>query len=268
MPALAIVIIAVLTIMVVGLGNIALNYRVRVRRAQDERHGSPIPLIPLEQFDPVFAHGPFGPTTAAEVRLLGEGDGVPGGTTDRETWILAALAKRAACLFEFGTCTGKTAYLWAVNSKPTAMIRTLTLRPSDRPMYESAPGDSAEATEFALNESAFAEFLYTDTAAAAKITQLYGDSKHFDESLLAGQCDLIFIDGSHASSYVKSDTAKALRMVAPGGVILWHDYRGPTGTTKDVFNHLNVLCKTRSLVRFAHTSLVAYRAPAGAPRDG
>lgn len=54
--------------------------------------GWPIPTVPLAQLDPVFAHGPLGPTVAAEVRFLGEGDGVPGGANDCETWILSAPA--------------------------------------------------------------------------------------------------------------------------------------------------------------------------------
>ena len=36
--------------------------------------------------------------------------------------------------------------------------------------------------------------------------------------------DLIFIDASHSHRYASSDTTKAFEMLAPGGVILWHDY--------------------------------------------
>ena len=251
-----------LGVLVVVLAHLTLKYRAKARQARDAGYGSPIPTVALEAFDPVFARGRFGPTTAAEVRFLGEGDGVPGGASDRETWILATLAKKANALFEFGTCTGKTAYLWAINSPAGSTVATLTLSPEDLMRYAQAEGDDREAQKFALDESAFTEFLYTGTPAAAKIRQLFGDSKAFDAEAWAGRCDLIFVDGSHARSYVESDSRKALRMVAPGGVILWHDYRGPTGPTKDVFHALNALAGEVALVRFAGTSLVAYRAPA------
>jgi hypothetical protein len=76
-------------------------------------------------------------------------------------------------------------------------------------------GDAAEAFEAAREESTFASFVYSGTAAESKITQLYGDSKAFDETSYHGKCDLIFIDGSHAYSYIESDTQKALKMIAP-----------------------------------------------------
>jgi len=35
---------------------------------------------------------------------------------------------------------------------------------------------------------------------------------------------MVFVDAGHTYRYVKSDTEKALKMLRPGGVILWHDY--------------------------------------------
>jgi hypothetical protein len=70
--------------------------------------------------------------------------------------------------------------------------------------------------------------------------------------------DLIFIDGSHAHSYVESDTKKALRMIKPGGIIFWHDYRG-SNRAPGVFETLNAFSKTLKLVHIAGTSLVAYK---------
>ncbi|HET7631632.1 MAG TPA: class I SAM-dependent methyltransferase [Gemmatimonadaceae bacterium] len=257
---IAIIVLAVLTFV---LGHLTLKYRAMIRRTRDSGYGAPIPTVALEAFDPVFACGPFGPTTAAEVRFLGEGDGVPGGASDRETWILAVLATRARSLFEFGTCTGKTAYLWAINSPADAAVATLTLAPQDQARYAHAEGDAHEAQKFALRESSFTEFLYSGTAAEPKIRQLFGDSKALDTAPWQRKCDLIFVDGSHARSYVESDSRKALAMVAPGGIVLWHDYRGPTGSTRDVYHVLNELSRDVKLARFAGTSLVAYRAPAG-----
>jgi predicted O-methyltransferase YrrM len=177
--------------------------------------------------------------------------------------VLATLSRGAHRMFEFGTATGRTAYLWAVNSPPDARVHTLTLPPEAAGDYAAARGDSRRAATRALGESAYSRFRYTGTPAEAKVDQLYGDSKAFDETPYVGRCDLVFVDGSHAYSYLESDSAKALRMLAPGGICLWHDYRGRYGATRDVYRYLNRLARTLPLVKLRGTSLVAYRHPGG-----
>ena len=217
----------------------------------------PIPKVPVDQLDPRFRTDELGPTLAAEVRFVGRGTlRVPGGTSDTEAWILAVLARDARALFEFGTCTGKTAYLWARNAPPASRVTTLTLPPREHHLYQPAPGDDPAAEAFALAESAPGRFLYEGTEVAGRIEQLYGDSKQFDERPYAGSCDLVFVDGSHAYSYVVSDSAKALAMVRPGGLILWHDY---SPECRGVFRALNELSRRVSLTHILGTTLVAHR---------
>lgn len=38
------------------------------------------------------------------------------------------------------------------------------------------------------------------------------------------RCDAVFIDGDHSRKGVMHDTALALELCRPGGIILWHDY--------------------------------------------
>lgn len=124
----------------------------------------PLPTTRLQDIDPVFTPDRFGPTRATEVSFIGHGPiAVPGGTSDGEAWVLAVLAKKAECLFEFGTCTGKTAYLWSRNAPANAQIVTLTLGPTQRDSYQSAAGDNTQDERFALEESNFTEFIYSDT---------------------------------------------------------------------------------------------------------
>ncbi|HEU0078646.1 MAG TPA: class I SAM-dependent methyltransferase [Longimicrobiaceae bacterium] len=238
-----------------------LRYRRFVREAFAKVE-PPIRPVRLEDFDPLFQMDEMGPTLRAEVAFVGTGDGVPYGTSDLEAWVLAVLAKPAARMFEFGTATGKTAYLWARNSGPEARVTTLTLAPDQVAAYAGDAADSDEGTRTALAESVFTRFFYTGTPVEGKVEQLFADSKQLDVEPYAGSFDLVFVDGSHAYSYVKSDTEKALRMVRPGGVVLWHDYRGPQGPTADVYTYLNELGASLPLVRLEGTSLVAYRAPA------
>jgi predicted O-methyltransferase YrrM len=164
-------------------------------------------------------------------------------------------------MFEMGTCTGKTAYLWARNSPPDAKVVTVTLAPDHLGDYTTESTDDPTDVRFALRESSHTDFLYTGTAVAHKVEQLFADSKALDVSPWAGQCDLVFVDGSHAYSYVVSDSAKALELVAPGGLVLWHDYAGPRHAS-GVFRALNELAQRIPLVRIEGTTLVAYRKPA------
>src|SRR5262245_41932315 len=41
---------------------------------------------------------------------------------------------------------------------------------------------------------------------------------------LGGEADIMFIDGDHGCVAVEHDSALALDIVRPGGIIIWHDY--------------------------------------------
>jgi len=239
-----------------------LSYRRRLYMVLGRDLGFPIPTIALKEFDPRFVPGPFGVSLDAEVWLLPELGRVVGGVNERELWILGALAKGARCLFEFGTATGRTTYVMARNATPDAVVGTLTLAPEQVASYASVAGDSRTAAHAALDETRFRSFVYSGTEVESRVRQYFGDSKAFDDTDWLGRCDLVFIDGSHAYSYIQSDTQKAFRMVKSGGIVLWHDYRGSRGSTRDVYRFLNELRATHPLVRLAGTRIVAWRAPA------
>lgn len=250
-------------VLVLAASTVALAWYVLRMRA--EKHGRglfgpwPVPVVALEDFDARFKAGPLGPSRETEIAFIGAYR-VPGGVSDLETWVLGSLAKDAQAIFEFGTATGKTTYLLARNAPDDATVTTLTLGPEQLSQYQGEASDDPAAEKAAAEESRFEAFYYSGTEVEPKITQLFGDSKSFDAAPYAGQCDLVFVDGSHAYSYVKNDTEKALAMTRPGGVILWHDYRGPR-RTKGVYQALNERKDELGLVRLKGTSLVAYRKP-------
>jgi hypothetical protein len=220
-----------------------------------------LPQISLADVSPVFNTNRFGPMLESEVHFMGRGDlCVPGGTSDSEAWILATLAKNALNMFELGTCTGKTSYLMARNSKPEAKVFTLTLPPEEIKKYEQTSHDDKIATNNALSESAFTNFFYSGTSVEKKIQQLFCDSKNFDENKYLNFFDLIFIDGSHAYSYIKSDTEKCMKMLKKDGIILWHDYSGVNKGSKDVYRYLNELSQKYELFHIKETSFVMYKA--------
>lgn len=259
--SLAFLVLALLCLLAAGVF-LVLYLRERAERKRRNLSGDwPIPTVSAEEVDAAFRPGRFGPGLDAEVSFVGMGPFiVEGGTSDVEAWMLAVLAKRARQLFEFGTCTGKTAYLWARNTPPDAKIVTLTLAPEERSAYRSESSDDPEDTSNALSESGYTTFLYSGTPVESKIEQLFGDSKALDPTPWAGRCDLVFVDGSHAYSYVVSDSEKALQLVRPGGLVLWHDYAGPRHSP-GVYRALNELAQRLPLRRIAGTMLVAYRKP-------
>jgi hypothetical protein len=219
----------------------------------------PVQRVPPHAVIPELAPGQLGPPRESEIAFISNYR-VPGAISDLETWILCNLAKRARLVFEFGTATGKTTYLFARNAPEEARIVTLTLDPRTAASYQTAAGDEAAARVSALEESIFEQFVYTGSPVQEKVTQLYGDSKTFDETPWLGLCDLVFVDGAHAYSYVQSDSRKALAMVRPGGAVLWHDYSGPRGA-HGVYRALNELARDIELHHLAGTSLVFHRRP-------
>jgi predicted O-methyltransferase YrrM len=238
---------------------VAWTYRYRFYLATGRDQGYAIPTARLQDFHPPFRTGRHGPGLAAEVVFIGGAESVKAGVTDREAWILSVLAKEARTIFEFGTATGKTTYLLARNAAPEARVVTITLDPAETDGYRHEKGDGRKARDKALGESIFRTFLYSGTDVESKITQLFGDSKTFDPTPYSGQCDLIFVDGAHAYSYVMNDSRKAFEMLSPTGIILWHDYKKKRAT-RDVVRALNELSRERRLVRLAGTHLVVHKA--------
>ena len=239
-----------------------IHYRNRVYRltGNNKNHQMIIPTVNLETFHTAFRSGDFGTTNDAEVRIILRGDSqVDGGTSDLEAWILSVLAKYSKNMFEFGTCTGRTTYHWGRNSSDDAKIVTLTLHPDQVSSYIHSGKDNETAHEVAISESNYTKFFYSGTDIENKITQLFMDSKDLDETEYPEMFDLIFIDGSHAYSYIKSDTEKALKMLKNGGIILWHDYNKNIPEIRDVYNFLNELRNSLDIVHLQGTNIVAYR---------
>ena len=219
-----------------------------------------IEKVQIDAFDVRFKPEEQGPSKKTEIFFIGS-HGTRGSTSDFETWILCTVAKSAQNIFEFGTFTGKTTYLLAKNAPETGKVVTLTLSPEEVALYSESKADHLQDTKAAIEESIFSKFYYSNDPISHKVKQLFADSKKFDTTSYRKKFDLIFIDGSHAESYVESDSKKALEMIKPGGIIFWHDYRGPS-RARGVYNTLNNLSKSIKLVHIAGTSLVAYRAPA------
>lgn len=125
---------------------------------------------------------------------------------------LAAICKTLSPrrVMEIGTFTGETTWTMAHNLPLSSEILTLDLPPDEIP---------ANFQRYVAGEA------FQGTPEAKQINQLYGWSERFDFTPYYGTIDLIFIDGDHTYDAVRNDTAQALKLVKPGGIVIWDDYR-------------------------------------------
>ena len=187
-----------------------------------------------------------------------EGIALPQTTADnaelpqRETQAVAQLAAMlcSSIIFEIGTYRGRTTTLLATCS-PRAIVHTLDLAPER--MLDGGCFQEVNGTLIGMR-------FRGDPAAASRIVQHYGDSRHFDYRPFHGRVDLVFVDASHAYEAVLSDSAAALRMVRPGGLTIWDDYHPVHGP--GVMKALSELSVTTPLVWIRGTRLALHRAPA------
>lgn len=134
-------------------------------------------------------------------------------------------------IFEIGTSQGRMTALMAMNTPASTIIYTLDLPP------EAAVPE--HASDLHLIELARRELgiTFRGTNWERRIRQLLGNSATFDFSPYYDAMDMVTIDGSHSLPFVVSDTKQAIRMIRPGGVLLWHDYesmRAEYGVTRVV----------------------------------
>ncbi len=231
----------------VSSGVLRLRRWSRRRRGVCKEHATALPQLAWSEVLPRHA-----------VRVV-EADKCDGNVHLGELGVLAQAAAAipaGSLVVEIGTFDGRTTLNLAVNA-PQARVFTLDLPPDQPTLYALASGERP----YVDKPQPGARFRDCDPAwrgAAGRIKQLLGDSATFDWSPYAGRAGLVFVDGSHAYDYVRKDSETALRLVAPGGTVLWHDY----GCWEGVSRALDELEAERvlGLRHIAGTSLVVWRA--------
>ncbi|GAB5403886.1 MAG: hypothetical protein Aurels2KO_21170 [Aureliella sp.] len=182
---------------------------------------------------------------------------------EHELLTLGALAKqlKPKLVVEFGTFMGGSTLAMASNLPEESRIVTVDLEPDKRPEHEHGMGIGLLEFEVGC--------LFHGTRYESKIEQRFANTVEFSDEDLVGKADLVFVDADHTYEFAKRDTETALRLVKPGGAILWHDYswapENPecVGVTKTVneFRDQYGGCRQISGTRFAiyHPALVARR---------
>jgi predicted O-methyltransferase YrrM len=138
---------------------------------------------------------------------------------------------------EFGTWEGFGALLCAQNCD--AEIWTLNLPEGERtgegaPVYsrpvtaeDLAAGLTVprDASTVQTDAGDWIGWRYRAAGYAKRVRQILVDSTKWDSlPFTDGFFDSILIDGGHATDVVISDTNKSLRLLRPGGLLLWHDF--------------------------------------------
>lgn len=157
-------------------------------------------------------------------------------------------------IFEIGTYRGRTALNFALNSPEECVIWTLDL-PFDQRELDLERTNSADA---AIVEASYTGADYKRKDCEWKIRQLYGNSLSFDFSPYVGTMDIVFVDGAHDYEVVRSDTSNAVRMVRPGGFIIWHDFAN-YGDYNDVTRAVLDVLPGKNVTQIANTQLAVYK---------
>jgi len=157
-------------------------------------------------------------------------------------------------VFEIGTFRGRTTLNLALNSPPTCCVFTLDLPPQGRELV-SAKACRADRSGIARSLTGVD---YRGKEGSEKIVQLYGDSRTFDFTPYYAQMDLVVVDGSKSYPFAKSDTENALKMVKPGGVIVWHGFAN-YGDYNDVTRAILDTIPADRVFQIANTELALYK---------
>lgn len=167
-----------------------------------------------------------------------------------EQFVIQALvqARGVRTAFEIGTFNGGTTRLLAESVPADGRVVTLDLPPTAFDQTQRPLGVTGRGVGRA----------YADSPAAERIVQLLQDSLRFDATEYAGQFDLVLVDGGHEFQHGVADTRSALRLVKPGGIILWDDFEPYWhGLVRGICQEM----AGRPLRRLAGTSFGVYQAP-------
>ena len=164
---------------------ILIFYRKKIRKFLLK---SSITNISLSEVDQIFELNPIneilkGPKDNVIIKsfCINSDNPIVGMTSDYEGWILAVLSKNSNKIFEFGTCSGKTTYLMALNSPENAKIFSLTLNQEMTKNITKEKVDNKISFRNIINESIYEKFLFSGSNVEKKINVIFENSLNFNQ---------------------------------------------------------------------------------------
>ena len=251
-----------LLILILIFLNITLLYYINKKKIKRFIFSSKIKKIDVTEVHEIFklnniSNNLSGPKKEAIVKSfsISTENNIVGMTSDYEAWIISSLSKISKNIFEFGTCSGKTTYLMGLNSSSDASIVSITLNPNELNNIKKEDKDNKVSFRNIIHESMYEKFLFSGKEVEKKIKIICKNSLNLEHSEYKSQMDLIFIDGGHTYSVVKSDSEKSFEMLNTNGIILWHDYVPGKRSAKDVVKYINEISKQKKIYKIKNTSL-------------
>jgi hypothetical protein len=150
---------------------------------------------------------------------------------------VAALSPKS--VFEFGTNWGVSTASIASNTTVSARIQTLDVC---REMFSAEHLKSDPELQMILLREHTGWHYKQRPDLLPKIEQIFADSMAFDMTPQVQRGfthDLILVDACHAFDFVKKDTENALKSLAPGGCMIWHDFYPDVSSWTDVFRYVS-----------------------------
>jgi hypothetical protein len=189
----------------------------------------------------------------SEVRLH---DFVPadGNVSALELLTLCMLVRlrRPRFVLELGTFDGNTALQLAANLDATSELVTVDLPPG-----AAMPVGGYVFDYGCIDAPHRGKLRFSGTEYERRIRLVHGNTLKLDfAAACAGRRpNFIFVDAGHSEECVRNDSRKSLEILAPGGMIAWHDYGQ---AWPGVYNYLNELADELALVHIAGTSIVVH----------
>jgi hypothetical protein len=169
------------------------------------------------------------------------------GNTNALCFLCLLAAAGYGPIVEFGTFRGRLTYNLALNLKE-GEIFTIDI---------GSGSDTSNILRRDYGTYVVGEvFLHAEKDVRDKIQLMIGDSRRLDLSHLHGKAGMVIVDGGHSREVSTSDSQEALRLVRPGGVIVWDDY-GPLWP--GVKQTLDELSKRVKLYYLPREGLVIYK---------
>tara|TARA_Y100000590_G_C15640978_1_gene984932 strand:- start:49 stop:834 length:786 start_codon:yes stop_codon:yes gene_type:complete len=256
----------VIIIFILIIVNIILLYFLNKKRIKKIFYKKKLEEVDVSDLHSIFQTNKinenlFGPKNETIIKSfsISPENKIIGMTSDYEAWIISSLSKISKNIFEFGTCSGKTTYLMALNSSNDSKIFSITLDPNQKNKINKEKKDNKISYRNILSESVYDKFLFSGSEVENKINVIFQNSMEFDEIKFHNFFDLIFIDGGHTYSIVKNDSEKSLKMLNSRGIILWHDYVPGKESAKDVVKYINEISKNKKIFHIKNTSLCFYK---------
>ena len=134
----------------------------------------------------------------------------------------------------------------------------MTLNPDDLNNVKKKGKDNKVSFRNIIQESIYEKFLFSGEEVEKKIKIIFQNSLSLEHNEYKNKMDLIFIDGGHTYSVVKSDSEKSFEMLNKNGIVLWHDYVPGKRSAKDVVKYINEISKQKKIYKIKNTSLCIF----------